>query len=171
MLSASMLEASGATIGRILIDNENIFDLDNPEENSALYRLANKAHIKTRPNVIRQQLLFKTGDAYSRRVLDESERILRGNHYIQEATIRPIHFENGVVDVQVETIDVWTLNVAASFGRKGGENTGGFGVKEQNLFGTGIQFGVGYKSGVDRDTKQLVFRDPQLGASWVGPMT
>ncbi len=168
MLSASMLEASGATIGRILIDNENIFDLDNPEENSALYRLANKAHIKTRPNVIRQQLLFKTGDAYSRRVLDESERILRGNHYIREATIRPINYESGVVDLQVETIDVWTLNVAASFGRKGGENTGGFGVKEQNLFGTGIQFGVGYKSGVDRDTKQLVFRDPQLGASWVG---
>lgn len=165
---ASQLETCGATIGKILIDNRDIFDLDNPKENKRLYRLANKMNVKTRPTVIYQQLLFRSGDTFSQRILDESERILRSNHYIREATIRPVHVEDGVVDLQVETIDVWTLNIDASFGRKGGENTGGFGVTEENLFGTGILIGAGYKSGVDRDSKQFTFRNQQLGSSWVG---
>ena len=167
-LSIPQLEACGATIGEILIDNQDIFDLNDPEENSQLYRLANKVHVNTRPAVIRQQLLFRTGETFSGRVLAESERILRGNTYIQEATISPVHVEGGVVNLQVETVDVWTLNVAASFARKGGENSAGFGFKEANLLGTGILIGAGYKAGVDRDSIRVTFRDQQLGTSWIG---
>ncbi|HYC09590.1 MAG TPA: hypothetical protein VEC10_08140, partial [Steroidobacteraceae bacterium] len=53
------LEASGAVIGKIIIDNENIFDLDNPQDNNGLFRLADRLHIKTRAGVIRKQLLFR----------------------------------------------------------------------------------------------------------------
>ena len=38
------LEAEGAIIGEIRIDNRNIFDLEDPRENNALYRLTNKLH-------------------------------------------------------------------------------------------------------------------------------
>jgi hypothetical protein len=63
------LERSHALIAKVVIDNENIFDLTDPRENNWLFRLANRVHIKTRPNVIRTQLLFKPGDPYSRRLL------------------------------------------------------------------------------------------------------
>lgn len=167
-LDSSSIEAQGAKIGEVLIDNENIFDLTDSAENSLFYRFANKVHIKTRPNLVRQQILFKPGDSYSQQLVDESERILRSNRYIQEATIEPIRYEGGVVDVRVLTNDVWTLNPSISFGRKGGANTGGVGIKEGNLFGTGIEVGASYKSGVDRDSKSFFFRDQHLGSSWVG---
>ena len=59
------LEAAGALIGDIMYDRQNVFDLDNPKENNALYRLANRWHLVTRETVIRNQLLFGTGDPFS----------------------------------------------------------------------------------------------------------
>jgi len=168
LLSTALNERTGVTIGRIQIENENIFDLSNPDENSWLYRTANTVHIKTRPDVIRQQLLFKPGDVYSKQVLEESERVLRSNRYLQDASIEPVRYENGVVDLRVATTDVWTLSPSISFGRSGGTNSGSIGLKEQNLFGTGIRIGVAYKADVDRDSTSLVFQDKQLGKSWIG---
>lgn len=167
-LSPLVLEEREATIGEILIDNGNIFDLDNPEENSWLYRVANGAHIKTRPAVIRQQLLFETGDSYSRQLLEESERILRSNRYLQDAVIQPVEYADGRVDLRVATTDTWTLSPSVSFGRTGGQNTGAIGIKEQNLLGTGINIGASYRSDIDRDSTSFVFHDKQLGNSWVG---
>jgi len=168
LLSASTLETRGATIGQILIENNNIFDLANPEENSWIYRLANKAHIKTRPNVIRQQLLFESGDAYSGQQLEETERILRGNRYLKDAVIEPVAYENGIVDLRVVTTEVWTLVPSISFGRKGGQNNESARIREQNLFGTGISIGARYESNVDRDSASVEFSDSQLGKSWIG---
>src|SRR6516164_8459689 len=74
--SPAELEASGAVIGEVLIDNQNIFNLDDPKDDTKLFRLANRLHVKTRPSVIRKQLLFKSGERYNRRAIDESERIL-----------------------------------------------------------------------------------------------
>ena len=68
------LEASGAVIGEILIDNQNIFNLDDPKDNIPLFRLADHLHGRTRAGVVREQLLFKSGDRYSRRLIDETER-------------------------------------------------------------------------------------------------
>ena len=73
--SFAELEAAGARIGEIRILNLDIFDLQDPQEDNALFRLANKLHIKTRPGVIERQLLFKSGDRFSQRVMDETERV------------------------------------------------------------------------------------------------
>src|SRR5262245_26533851 len=64
------LEAAGAVIGRIVISPQQIFDLDDPRESGWFYRLANRLHVKTRPEVIERQLLFKTGDYVSTRVIN-----------------------------------------------------------------------------------------------------
>ncbi len=74
--SDAKLEADGAIVGAVFIDNQNIFDPNDPKDNTKLFRLADRLHIKTRARVVRAQLLFKPGDKYSRRLLDESERIL-----------------------------------------------------------------------------------------------
>ena len=60
--SMAELEASGAIIGRVIIDKQNVFDLSKPGENKALFRLTNRWHIVMRDAVIEQQLLFRSGE-------------------------------------------------------------------------------------------------------------
>lgn len=160
------LEASGAVVGSVTINNASIFDLENPEENKFLYRLANKAHITTRPGVIEQQLLFRSGDDFSAQAIEESERLLRKNRYIQKARIDPIRNANGVVDVNVSTSDTWTLMPKLSFSHSGGESSTDIGIKEMNLLGTGIAIGATYTSDVDRDSQVLQVVDSHIGDSW-----
>ena len=40
------LEASGALIGKVLVDNQNIFNLDDPKDNTWLFRLADRLHYR-----------------------------------------------------------------------------------------------------------------------------
>lgn len=165
LTSVSLLEMSGASIGSITIVSGSVFDLENPDEDKALYRFANRVHATTRQGVIAEQLLFQSGDAFSSQVMEESERLIRSNRYIQNVSITPTHFQNGVVDVNVTTSDTWTLVPKLALSRSGGVNKGAIGVKELNLFGTGMALEVQYKSDVDRDTSSIRFRDRNLGHS------
>lgn len=164
---AAELERVGAVIGEVFIYNENIFDLKDPAEDKRLYRLANKLHIRTKANVVRQQLLFKSGDPYSQRLIDESARILRSARYLYDASVRPVGFKDGRVDIAVTTRDVWTLNPGLSFSRKGGENTVGVEIEELNLLGTGTDLELSRISGVDRDSTMIEYKDRHVFDSWV----
>ena len=144
------LEAAGAIIGEIKVRTDDIFDSEDPKENYALFRLANKLHINTRPGVIARQLLFKSGDPVSARLIEESERLLRANHYLYDVSIQPYAYHDGVVDIDVQTRDTWTLEPGFTFSRQGGSNSTGLTFKEQNLFGTGVALGLERKSDVDR---------------------
>jgi hypothetical protein len=164
---AAELERQGAVVGEVFIYPENIFDLENAAEDKKLYRLANKLHITTQPNVIRQQLLFKSGDRFSQRLLDESARILRSARYLYDASVRPVAYRDGRVDIAVTTRDVWTLNPGISFSRSGGKNTAGIELEELNLLGTGTDLSIAKKSGVDRDSTLIEYKDRNLFSSWV----
>ena len=150
------LEASGAVIGEILIDNQNIFNLDDPKDNIPLFRLANRLHPRTHASVVRNELLFKTGDRYSRRLIDETERILRANRFFYDAWIRPVKYHDGKVDVRVTTRDVWTLNPGFNYSRSGGTNSTGVQLEEINLAGTGTEVAVSRTTNVDRTQSQLM---------------
>jgi outer membrane protein assembly factor BamA len=152
-------------VGDVKIVTRNIFDLADPAENRALFRFANRLHIVTRPEVIERQLLLQPGDVYSQQAADESERILRQNRYIHEASVVPAQRENGVVDLEVTTTDVWTLVPKLSFTISGGAKDVSFGLKEQNLLGSGIGIEAVYKSDPDRDSKIFKFTDRNLGGS------
>lgn len=165
VLAAKRLEADNARIGSITIIANNIFDLDDPLEDRPLFRLANKLHIRTRPDVIEAQLLFAEGDGYSKRQLDESERLLRKKRYLREATISPVAYKDGVVDLEVKTNDVWTLNLALGIFRSGGKNDTSAGLQEYNLLGTGAHVGVRYESNVDRRTKSFEYSDDNFRRS------
>jgi hypothetical protein len=161
------LEAAGAVVGTIVLEKRNIFDLSDPEENKWLYRWANRLHIVTRDPVIRNQLLFAGGDAYSGRLLEETERIVRANRFIYDASVEPIRYENGVVDVKVTTQDVWSLTPDVSFSRTGGENRTALGIEETNLLGRGQLVRLKWIDNVDRTSTQFDFEDRNLGSSWV----
>jgi hypothetical protein len=162
----TQLQSAGAHIGEVRIVSRNLFDAAAQDDSTAFSRLANKLHIATRPTTIEDQLLFRTGDLYQPGLLAESARILRDTRYLRDASIRPVAFHDGVVDVEVTTQDVWTFTPSVSFGRSGGANSSGFEVEDLNLFGTGTQLGVGFKSDVDRDSRFIHYRDRQLGSSW-----
>ncbi|MBV8909378.1 MAG: hypothetical protein JOZ89_01320 [Gammaproteobacteria bacterium] len=153
--SDAELEASGAVIGKIVFDNQNIFDLSNPQDDTWLFRLADRLHERTKVRTIRDQLLFRPGQRYSRRLLDESERILRANGYFYDAWIRTTGYRDGKVDLRVTTKDVWTLNPGLNFGRSGGTNHTGVQLEDLNFLGSGIDLKLAHSSSVDRTSNEL----------------
>lgn len=157
------LESSGAVIGTITIHAGEIFDTDDPKEDRAIFRAANKLHIRTREQVIRRQLTFAPGEPYSRKALDEAERHLRHNGYLYDAHIRPVRYDGHAVDVDVSTRDVWTLRPGAGFGRSGGVNRYHFGLHDANFLGFGKSVQIEYVSGIDRSGTEVSFVDPALG--------
>ncbi len=164
--SEAELEASGAVIGEILFDNQNIFNLDDPKDDVKLFRLANHLHSRTRKGIVRDQLLFRSGERYSRRLIGESERILRADSYFYDAWIRPVRYHDGKVDLRVTTRDVWTLNPGFNFGRSGGTNSTGVQLEELNLLGTGVGVKVAHKTDIDRTESQLEVSDMHAFGGW-----
>jgi hypothetical protein len=150
-------------IAAIRIVRVDVFDTTLPEEDNALFRLANALHIDTRESTVRQLLLFKDGDAYDPRVLQESERLLRATGYLRDATVKPLACVEGEAEVEVRVQDVWTLKPGVSYGRKGGRNSSAVGLDDNNLLGLGTRLGLLLKSGVDREQRVLSYRDPLLG--------
>jgi hypothetical protein len=164
--SDSLLQLQGARIGEVRIRAHELFDAAAQDDDTALSRLANRLHVSTRARTIEDQLLFRSGDPYQPGLLAESARLLRDTRYLRDASIRPVAYHDGVVDIEVSTQDVWTFTPSVSFGRSGGANSSGFEVEDLNLFGTGTQLGVGLKSSVDRDSRLIHYHDRQLGSSW-----
>jgi hypothetical protein len=165
--AAETIDAQGAEIGEIVIERQDVFDLTNPKENNWLFKLANRLHIVTRDKVIRKQLLIESGDKYSKRLADESERILRTNQYLYDGQISPIRFEDGIVDLKVTTRDLWSLQPELSLSRSGGENSTRVGLEEANLFGRGQKIRIMSVKDVDRNSRSFQFSDQHLGRSWV----
>jgi outer membrane protein assembly factor BamA len=165
--SFAQLEAAGATIGAIHIVVDNIFDLQDPRENNALFRVANRLHIKTRPGVVRRGLLFRSGERVSVALIEETERLLRGSPYLYDVRIRPVAWRDGVVDIEVATRDTWTLYPVVSFSRSGGENRSEFSLREINLFGTGTELRIGTFNDVDRSGTQAQIAHSNAFGHWI----
>jgi hypothetical protein len=162
------LERSGAVIGSIIINNLNIFDLNNPKDDTRFFRLADHLHARTRAQVIRWQLLFASGDKYSRRILEESERLLRQASYFYDASIIPVAYHDGRVDVRVTTHDVWTLDPGISYSRSGGKNSTNLQLQDLNAFGYGAAVTVGRATSVDRTTNGFAVADNNVHGSRIG---
>jgi hypothetical protein len=166
---ADSLVMRGARIGRIELDEQNVFDPSKPDEDKRLYKVANRIHVTTREQVVESALLFKPGDLYDPVVLRESERLIRSRGSIADAFIVPNAYneETNTVDILVTTRDSWSLSTNINFGRSGGKNHSGFGFEEKNLLGTGMHLNVLHESDVDRNRNSVGFGDPDLFRSRV----
>ncbi len=160
------LEASGATIGSISVVTRDIFDTEDPKEDKLPFRLANALHIRTRASVVERALLFKSGDPVSVRVIDETERLLRGARFLYDVQLRPIAYRDGVVDIEVTTRDTWTLDLGLSAGRSGGANTSGVSLQEYNLLGSGIAVGYSRSNDVDRSSNEFEISTDRAFDGW-----
>jgi len=158
------LERRGVTIRAVDIVVDNVFDLSNPEEDKMLYRWANRVHITTRPDVIETALLFKVGDRYEARVLEESARLLRARGFLADVQIdyRTYDPATNTVDVEVRVRDAWSLSLNAKLSHSGGKTEWGLGLDEDNFIGRGKELQVSYKSTIDRDEALLSYSDDNV---------
>lgn len=141
---------------------ENIFDLEQPGENNFVFRWADRLHRTTRPAVIERQVLLAPGDLCTAEAAAESERLLRANSYLRDATLRAIPAGSGEVDLAVVTRDVWTLQGGIGFRRSGGANDVHFEIQDANFLGTGKDIVIGRETSVDRTSNLFEYRDPAL---------
>jgi outer membrane protein assembly factor BamA len=161
----SLRSPEGLRIREIHVIARNIFDPDKPGENKALFRLADRLHRTTRPQVIERQLLLRPGDPYSAAQVAESERLLRKNRYLYDAEIRTIPVSDEEVDLLVDTRDVWSLKGGIGLRRSGGANVLHFEVQDANFLGLGKELTVSRTQNVDRTTSLFEYSDPNLRGS------
>jgi Omp85 superfamily domain len=165
----TVLEQRGARIGRVDIRIDNVFDPSNPSEDKALYRWANRVHFTTRPSVIEEIVLFEPGELFRARLLEETARLLRARGFVAEAAVTATRYDpvTNTADVDVWVRDAWSLEPDIKFSRSGGENEWGFGLSEDNLFGTGKHASVNYRKDVDRDELRLEYSDRNVNGTRV----
>ncbi len=111
-------------------------------------------------------MLFKTGEPYVHRIVQETERILRANDYLYDATIVPVAWDGHTVDLVVHTRDNWTLNPGINYNRKGGQNKASLQLVEKNLLGTGRGLEFDWGRNYDRDYVTFQYVDPHFLSTW-----
>ena len=98
---------SDGVVSEITYDRRKPFgeDATGPDAGAGwLFRGMNAAHIRTKPTVIRWELLFREGDCFGPELLEESARSLRSLPYIVEAELTSERLADGNHRVQVRTI-------------------------------------------------------------------
>jgi hypothetical protein len=70
-----------------------------------LGNIVRETHVVTRPEVIRGYLLMRVGDRCNELRRSESERILRSQPFLADATIEVLTNDRGGVELEVKTID------------------------------------------------------------------
>jgi hypothetical protein len=158
-------------IAHIFIDNHSIFDTSDPTLDPRFrwaYDLANRLHVRTRPEVIARELLFQAGDCFDPVLVEESARLLRSYRFIAKVDIYGIQQPGGDYHVIVDTEDEWSTQLEAKVDLSGRFKVEGLDVRERNLLGTGRELGVFYRSLEATQEYGAAYRAPQfLGSRWI----
>ncbi len=160
------------SIGLISIDARSVFEslesgdtAQAPFVNRTAQWLGGILHATTRESLVLDELLFSEGQCYDPDLMADSERLLRDHSFIEYARISATESSPGVFDVQVTTVDRWSLQLAASAEFDGGFMLTGLSAAETNFLGLGTLIGFNYQN-VD-ETRDLggVFQTPRLAGT------
>lgn len=143
---------AGLAIGAVEVVVLPVFDLDDPDEDLPLYRLANRIHFSTRERTVRRQLTLRSGRVLDPAGVEENERLLRLKTYYADAMILPARRCGEVIDLLVVVRDVWTLTPTASASRQGGEDSTAGGLSYDNAFGSGQSIDLIWSRDAERDS-------------------
>src|SRR5215469_2584938 len=166
------LEEAGYIIGNIGVAVDGVFDLGNPSEDTWYGQTADALHINTHPQVIRDQLLFQSGQPVTARLIYESVRRLRALSFLRYADIVPTGCHGRSVDLEVHVKDAWTLKLDLRFAHVGGQSSFGASFEDVDSLGTGKTLAVSHKTDTQRTSNQISYQDPAvLGGRWTGAAT
>ncbi|HEV2213410.1 MAG TPA: hypothetical protein VGS99_08685, partial [Gammaproteobacteria bacterium] len=150
------LAAQHYRIGKIQIQVDNVFDLNDPAQQTWYAYTADTLHIDTHPGVVESLLLFKPGDALSARLIYETERRLRDQTFLRDATVTPLAcHDDGTVDLVAHVKDAWTLKGSLRFAHVGGQTNAGLSFEDVNFLGSGKTLEIDHKVDTQRTTNQL----------------
>ena len=150
-------------IRSINIEVNPIFDKDNPEHDVWLYHLANRLHIKTKKDVIKDDLLFKEGDVLDQDLLNTTERLLNTRRYLTKSTVTIPNPCEDEVDVDVSVRDVWTLQPKINFSHSGGESKYSYAISDSNFLGSGRGILIKRFKNAERTGNIIEYTDPNIG--------
>jgi len=153
------------SIGKIEIVAAEIFQDAVDESGFWGFRVADKLHIRTREEIIRQELLFAPGDPLDTEAIAQTERNLRALVFLRDARIETQTVNEDTVDIQVLTFDCWTTVPEIRFGKIGNRWVWTLGASERNLLGRGKWAEVSRRSDLDRDDTFFFYREPRLAGS------
>lgn len=156
------LAAAGYHIGQVKVVVDNVFDLDDPTEDTWYAKTADTLHIATHPGAVRAELLFQPGQAVDPRIIYESERRLRALPFLRYAVITPVGCTGDTVDVEAHVKDAWTLKFNLSFAHVGGQSSYNTSFEDVDFLGTGKTVALGHVSDTQRGGNQLSYGDPAL---------
>jgi hypothetical protein len=162
-LSGAPVTCKGERISRIDVDANPPFRIDGNTVWQRAGRFAAQEHVTTKEWIIRRYLALQEGDACTELRRGESERILRSQPFIADATVLAYADGNGGVIISVTTVDEVSLilgaNVTAKAPRFRAVTLG-----EANLLGRAIHAEGGWKTGLRfRDAFGGKFIDYQFG--------
>jgi|GEM_PF-1128798 len=129
------------------------------EAEEHLRNLGNFLHIESKPSTIQKRVLFKKGQVVTRNLLLETERKLRREVFLADATIEVDTSRTGLCRIVVHTFDQWTTNLSFNPKYSGKEFTWWMAVVESNVLGSGQQTGFGYTDDLDRNTFWMLYRN------------
>ncbi len=167
MLTAQSLEAlpvacNGQTISRIEVHTRGPFEITGSKVQQRLARRITQLHATTNSEVIRRFLALEPGEPCTELRRSESERILRGQPYLSDASVLAYPDENGTVSISVQTIDEVSLIIGGG-GSSRPPYLRGFRVGEANLMGEAMSLIGDWRYSADfPDAFTMSFTDYQL---------
>lgn len=148
------LRAQSPTIDTVIVITHDVFDADEASRNAA-FAIANAVRFKTRPAVVRHELLFRAGEPYDSARVAESERNLRRLGLFRDVSIDTTR-AGGKLAAVVETRDGWTTELKLNARSTGGELTWSAGLQERDFVGLAAAVGGQYRSEKDRTAWTLL---------------
>ena len=144
-LSGLPVTCKGEIISRIDIDASPPFRITGHNIWQRAGRFAAKEHYTTREAVIRRYLALQLGDKCTEVRRAESERILRAQPFIADATVLAYADGQGGVILSVATVDEVSLILSVALG--GGTAVHAVTLGEDNLLGSAAHLEGGWKKG------------------------
>jgi hypothetical protein len=130
-------------------------------------RTGNRLHLKTKELAIRNLLLFKKNTPYNLLKIQESERIVRSQKFINRVSITEefAGVKSDSVDITIRVLDSWSTipKIAVS----GSQNS--LGLNESNFFGIGHQFDYKFtnRSSDGKTANNLAYTVPNIRNTFI----
>lgn len=145
-LSGLPVACKGERISRIDINANPPFRITGNNVWQRLGRFAAKQHVTTRDAVIRRYLALQLGDRCTELRRSESERILRAQPFIADASVLAYADGNGGIALNVTTVDEVSILVGLGIGG-GSPAIHSLLLGEDNLLGSAFHVDAGWKKG------------------------
>jgi hypothetical protein len=145
-LNSLPVTCKGERVTRIDIDPSPPFRITGNNIWQRVGRFAAKQHMTTRQAVIRRYLALQLGDRCTEVRRNESERILRAQPFIADASVLAYPDGNGGVTLSVSTVDEVSLIIGAGIGG-GAPAVHSLALGEDNLMGSAIHLDGSWKKG------------------------